>query len=55
VVALAVIAKPEAGIYKEALKVSGLKASEVVMIGDRIDTDICRIHSDQVIIRGHLC
>lgn len=34
------IAKPEPGIFEEALKVSGLKPSEVIMIGDRVDADV---------------
>ncbi|MBI4430763.1 MAG: HAD family hydrolase [Candidatus Omnitrophica bacterium] len=34
------IAKPEPGIFEEALRVSGLKPGEVIMIGDRVDTDI---------------
>ncbi len=34
------IAKPEPGIFEEALRVSGLECAEVIMIGDRVDTDI---------------
>ena len=34
------IAKPEPGIFEAALKMSGFKPSEVIMIGDRVDTDV---------------
>lgn len=34
------IAKPEPGIFQEALRVAGLDPTEVMMIGDRVDTDI---------------
>lgn len=34
------IEKPAPGIFEEAFRTSGLRADEVVMIGDRVDTDI---------------